>query len=91
MDGDFNIVKDLTMDKQGGNPNRQHQYGIEKLNEINQNYNLIDIWRTQNKFKMQFTYENDILDFTSRIDPIYLWNHAGKKFSILSDILPITL
>ena len=91
MDGDCNIVKDLTIDRQGGNPNRQHQYGLEQLNEINQNCNLIDIWRTQNKFKMQFTYENNLLDFKSRIDRIYLWKHAGKIFSTLSDILPNTL
>ena len=91
MDGDCNIVKDLTIDRQGGNPNRQHQYGLEQLNEINQNCSLIDIWRTQNKFKMQFTYENNLLDFKSRIDRIYLWKHAGKIFSTLSDILPNTL
>ena len=91
MDGDCNIVKDLTIDRQGGNPNRQHQYGLEQLNEINQNCSLIDIWRTQNKFKMQFAYENNLLDFKSRIDRIYLWKHAGKIFSTLSDILPNTL
>ena len=91
MDGDCNIVKDLTIDRQGGNPNRQHQYGLEQLNEINQNCSLIDIWRTQKKFKMQFTYENNLLDFKSRIDRIYLWKHAGKIFSTLSDILPNTL
>ena len=91
MDGDCNIVKDLTIDRQGGNPNRQHQYGLEQLNEINQNCSLIDIWRTQNKFKMQFTYENNLLDFKSRIDRIYLWKHAGNIFSTLSDILPNTL
>ena len=91
MDGDCNIVKDLTIDRQGGNPNRQHQYGLEQLNEINQNCSLIDIWRTQNKFKMQFTYENNLLDFKSRIDRIYLWKHPGKIFSTLSDILPNTL
>ena len=91
MDRDCNIVKDLTIDRQGGNPNRQHQYGLEQLNEINQNCSLIDIWRTQNKFKMQFTYENNLLDFKSRIDRIYLWKHAGKIFSTLSDILPNTL
>ena len=91
MDGDCNIVKDLTIDRQGGNPNRQHQYGLEQLNEINQNCSLIDIWRTQNKFKMQFTYENNLLDFKSRIDRIYLRKHAGKIFSTLSDILPNTL
>ena len=91
MDGDCNIVKDLTMDRQGGNPNRQHQYGLKELNKINQNCNLIDIWRTQNKFKMRFTDQNNFLDFKSRIDRIYLCKRTGKIFCILSDILPNNL
>ena len=80
LGGDFNMVENLTIDRQGGNPNTLHQYGLEELNEVKRNCNLIDIWRTQNKFKTQFTYENDILDFNSRIDRLYIWNHAQKKF-----------
>ena len=91
LGGDFNMVENLTIDRQGGNPNRLHQYGLEELNEIKQNCNLIDIWRTQNKFKTQFTYENDILDFKSRIDRFYIWNHARKNFNIRSDIVTNTL
>ena len=87
LGGDFNMVENLTMDRQGGNPNRQHLYGLEELNEIKQNCNLTDIWRTQNKFKMKFTYENGILDFKSRIDRFYMWNQAEKQFSIRSDII----
>ena len=85
------MVENLTKDRQGGNRNRQHQYGIEELNEIKQSCNLIDIWRTQNKFKTQFTYKNDILDFKSRKDRFYIWNHTRKNFSIWSDIVPNTL
>ena len=91
LGGDFNMVENLTMDRQGGNLNRQHQHGLEELNEIKQNCNLIDIWRTQNKFKMQFTYKNDILDFKSRIDHFYNGNHARTNCSIRSDIVPNTL
>ena len=68
MGGDFNMVENLTMDRQGGNCNRQHQYGLEELNKIKKHCNLTDIWQTQNKFKTQFTYEDDILVFKSRID-----------------------
>ena len=85
------LVESLTMDRQGGNPNRQHQYGLQELNEIKQNCDLIEICRTQNKFKTQFTYENDILNVNSRIDHFYLWNHVGKNYSIRSDIVPNTL
>ena len=91
LGGDFNMVENLTMDRQGGNLNRQHQHGLEELNEIKQNCNLIDIWQTQNKFKTQFTYENDIFHFKSRIDRFYIWHHTGKKFSIRFDIVLNTL
>ena len=63
----------------GGNPTRQHLYGLEELNEIKQNCNLIDIWRTQNKFKTQYTYENGVLDFKSRMDRFYIWKQAEKN------------
>ena len=87
LGGDFNMVENLTMDKQGGNPNRQHIYGLEKLNQIKQNCNLIHIWRTQNSFQTKFTYENNILDFKSRIDHFYIWSNGKKDFSIRSDII----
>ena len=44
LSGDFNMAENLIMDRQGGNPNRQHLYGFEELNEVKQNCNLIDIW-----------------------------------------------
>ena len=73
------MVENLTLDRERGNRNRQHQYGLEELNEIKQNCNLIDIWLTQNKLKTQFTYLNDILDFKSRIHCFYL-EPRPKKF-----------
>ena len=72
----------------GGKPNRQDLYGLEELNEIKQNCNLIDIWRTQNSFQTKFRYENNILDFKSRIDRFYIWSNVKKSFSIRSDITP---
>ena len=83
LGGDFNMVEHLTMHRQRGNPNRQHQQGLEELNEIKQICNLIDIWRTQNKFKTKFTYKNDILDFKSRIDCFIFGTRRGKN--IVSD------
>ena len=88
LGGDLNMVENLTMDRQGGNPNRQHLYGLEELNKIKQNCNLIDIWRIQHTFQTKFTYENNVLDFKSRIDRFYIWRDAKKKFSIRSDIIP---
>ena len=87
LGGDFNMVENLTMDRQGGNPNRQHLYGLEELNEIKQNCNLTDIWRTQNKFKMKFTYENGILDFKSRIWTVCLCGTKRKNNLVSALIL----
>ena len=86
LGGDFNMVENL--DKQDGNPNRQHLHGLEELNEITQNCNLIDIWQTQSSFQTKFPYENNILNFKSRIDRFYIWSNAKKSFSIRSDIIP---
>ena len=81
MGGDFNMVENLTMDRQGRNPNRQHLYGLKELNEIKENCNLIDIWRTQHSFKTKFTYESDIVDFKPRIDRFYIRNKVEKALS----------
>ena len=84
LGGDLNMVENLTMDRQGGNPNRQHLYGLEELNEIKQNCNLIDIWRTQHNFQTKFTYENNIVDFKSRIDRFYIWKISDHRMVCLS-------
>ena len=34
LGGDFNMVENLTMDRQEGNPNRQHQYRLKELNKV---------------------------------------------------------
>ena len=44
--------------------------------------------RTQHAFQTKFTYENNVLDFKSRIDRFYIWRDAKKNFSIRSDIIP---
>ena len=77
--------------RQGGNPNRQHQNRLEQLNEIKQNCIVIGNWQTQNKFKTKFPYENNILDFKSRMDYFYIWNQVEKNYSIRSDIVPNNL
>ena len=46
LGGGFNMVENVTMDRQGRNPNRQHLSGLEELNKIKQYCNLIDICRT---------------------------------------------
>ena len=69
--GDFNMVEDIPKDRAGGNPKTQH-YGIEYINNVKNNNNMIDIWWKQNPNKKEYTYFNDLADFKSRIDGFYL-------------------
>ena len=48
LGGDFNMVEDLLLDRQGGNPNNTQMLGLEYLTKIKQTYNLTDIWRKEN-------------------------------------------
>ena len=81
--GDFNMVEDLTLDRQGGTPNNTHLLGIEYVRKIKETNNLIDIWRKKNLNKKQFTYHNYDYSIHSRIDRIYVnKNQNIKKIEI---------
>ena len=45
--GDFNMVENIQRDRAGGNPTTQH-YGLEYIENIKENNNMIDIWQKQN-------------------------------------------
>ena len=96
LGGDFNMVEDLLLDRQGGNPNNTQMLGLEYLTKIKQTYNLTDIWRKENPSKRLFTYHSKNQSIHSRIDRIYLQhNQKIKNVSIipngLSDHDAITL
>ena len=46
--GDFDMVEDLTLDRQGCTPNNTLLLVIQYLRKINETNNLIDIWRKKN-------------------------------------------
>ena len=72
LGGDFNMVEDLLLDRQGGNPNTTHTLGLNSLTKTKQKYNLTDIWRKENPDKKLFTYHNKFQQILSRIDRFYL-------------------
>ena len=53
----FNMVEDILLDRQGGNPNNTHMLGLDYLKETKQKNNLADIWRKkiQTKDYLHFT------------------------------------
>ena len=53
--GDFNMLEDILLDKIGGNRSNTHLIGLSTLTEIQNQNNLIDIWRKINPDKRLFT------------------------------------
>ena len=53
--GNFNLVLDLDMDKEGGNKTT-HKNALKVLNTIQENLDLIDIWRAQHPQLKRFTW-----------------------------------
>ena len=52
--GDFNVIMDQNLDCAGGSPKEKES--VKFLNDICLNYDLIDIWRTQNPDSTLFTW-----------------------------------
>ena len=58
LGGDFNMVEDILLDRQGGNPNNTHMLGFDHLTQTKQANNLVDIWQKENPDKRLFTYRD---------------------------------
>ena len=65
------MVEDFPQDRAGRNPTTQY-YGVEHLQNIKTNNNMIDIWRKQHPTKKEYAYINNLADFKLRIDKFYL-------------------
>ena len=85
-EGDFNMVEDIPNHRTGGNPTFQH-YGIEYINNIKNNNDMIDIWRKKNKKKREYTYFHDLVNFKSRIDRFYLTFDLETHLKIKTQII----
>ena len=59
LGGDFSMVKDLLLDREGGNPSNTHMLGLDHLTKIKQTNNVIDIWIKENPDKRLFTLHNN--------------------------------
>ena len=72
------MVENLTMHREGGNPNRQHQYRLEELNEMKQNCNLIDFWRNSKQIQNPIHIRKRYFGVKSRIDR-FIFGTAWEK------------
>lgn len=68
----FNMIKDIFWDKIGGNTSSTHQIGLNKLTDLKNVHNLVDIWQKTNPFKRLFTYHNPDITIHIRLDRIYI-------------------
>ena len=71
LGGDFNMVEDLYLDRQGGTPSNIDLIGQQYLQTIKETYNLIDNWRKIKRTKRIYTFHNYNNSICSRIDRIY--------------------
>ena len=53
--GDFNIFFDVSSDAKGGTPTIKSR-SINKLIELNETFDLCDIWRIRNPKKCKYTF-----------------------------------
>ena len=84
--GNFNLVLDLDMDKEGGNKTT-HKNALKVLNTIQENLDLIDIWRAQHPQLKRFTWRRKKPNIQCRLDFFLVSNTIGTNV-IETDILP---
>ena len=70
--GDFNMVEDFLLDREGGNPREQHTWGSQALKQLKKHHDLIDIWRFLNPNKKEFTWNSYYDNIKSRLDRFYI-------------------
>ena len=86
--GDFNMLEDILLDKLGGNKSNTQLVGLEKITDIKNQHNLIDIWRKLNPDKKLYTYHNPDKTIHTRLDRIYITDDIKVK---ASKIYPLSL
>ena len=79
--GDFNMIEDFFLDKLGGNTSSIHLIGLEKITEIKNKHNLVNMWRKINPSKRLFTYHNPDKTIHTRLDRIYICKKLKTKTS----------
>ena len=98
LGGDWNIPLNIELDKKGGTMHIIKKRYIEKLKEIMNTHELLDIWRYKNKNKKQFTWRQNNPKIHSRLDYFLITqnnldtiNSCKILPSILSDHSPVHL
>ena len=85
MGGDFNIIFDPDLDKQGGRK-KVKQESLNVLNNILENFDLVDIWRVRNPSAKRFTWRQRKPLVQCRLD-FWLISNALQDLIVKTDIV----
>ena len=84
--GDFNVILNLKLDADGGNPSLKSN-SINVLNKIISENDLIDIWRVCHPEERRFTWRKKTLFLRRRLDYFFLFNILQENIQKI-DTLP---
>ena len=68
MGGDFNLILNSELDKQGGRANTSHLKALAEIREVQINLDLGDIWRDENPLVMRYRWRRRNPDISCRLD-----------------------
>ena len=87
LNGDFNMVEDPTLDRQGPTVLPQHTKGLTALTELKEQFKLFDCRRQNNPKQRQHTWPTKHSNIQSRLDRIYLSTDLNHQI-IHQDFMP---
>ena len=85
-EGDWNFTENNRLDRRGGNPTTWKHSALE-MQEIKENYDLIDIYRVRNENKQIFTHHSKRHGTYSRLDRFYI-SYCLQNYVHSTTILP---
>ena len=86
LGGDFNLIKNAKLDKEGGILGTSHPKALTEVEKIQINLDLGDIWRDQNPLDKRFTWRRRNPSISCRLDFFLLSRHLYGKVA-KSDIV----
>ncbi|KAL9967304.1 hypothetical protein ACROYT_G025504 [Oculina patagonica] len=66
--GDFNLVLNVELDKQGGNANTYHKKALAEIRKVQINLDVGDIWRDRNPLTTRYTWRRRNPEISCRLD-----------------------
>ena len=76
--GDYNLIFDINLDSSGGKP-RLKLSSVSKVCSINEDFDLIDIWRIRNPHRKWFTYRQKAPLIQRRLDYFFISNQLQES------------